>query len=219
MEMTEEGGDLCAFCRTPRASSGEEIIKRFKELMDKSNGDSFNALGSLYRRGYCGLAQDYRKANELYLKAGELGCANAYYNLGINYENGDGVEIDTNKTQHYWELAAMKGDVLARYNLGHMEHRAGNHQRAMKHFILAANAGFKLSLDIVMAWYKQGFVTKEEYASTLRLYHERQKEMKSDERDKAVASDMFSRAEAAASGLFRNDHREDRLFNYLCLQL
>ena len=30
-------------------------------------------------------------------------------------------------------------------------------------------------------------VTKDEYAKTLRAYHERQQEMKSDERDKAAA--------------------------------
>ena len=32
--------------------------------------------------------QDWSKANELYLKAGELGCADAYFNLGNSYQWG-----------------------------------------------------------------------------------------------------------------------------------
>ena len=42
---------------------------------------------------------------------------------------------------------------------------------------------------------KEGFtmelMTKDEYASTLWAYHERQKEMRSDARDQAAAADMF----------------------------
>ena len=30
-----------------------------------------------------GLPQDEQKANELWLKAGELGCASGYYNLAV----------------------------------------------------------------------------------------------------------------------------------------
>ena len=47
------------------------------------------------------------KANELLLKAGELGCAEAYRNLGMSYNNGLGVEVDKKKAKHYYELAAM----------------------------------------------------------------------------------------------------------------
>ena len=47
------------------------------------------------------------------------------------------------------ELAAMNGSVNARYNLGSMEGDAGNHYRAMQHFILSARAGDKDSLDEV----------------------------------------------------------------------
>jgi len=43
-------------------------------------------------------------------------------------------------------------------------------------------------LDNVKRGYKYGLITKDEYADTLRFYHERQKEMKSDERDKAAAA-------------------------------
>ena len=63
----------------------------------------------------------------------------------------------------------------------------GNEHRAMKHFIIAARAGFKLSLDRVREGYMNGTVTKDEYANTLRAYQNMQDEMKSEDRDKAAA--------------------------------
>ena len=80
----------------------------------------------------------------------------------------------------------MKGDVMARYNLGALEGQTGNHHRATKHFIIAAKAGHTESLDVVKKGFTKGFVTKDEYASTLRAYHESQTEMKSEARDKAA---------------------------------
>ena len=75
------------------------------------------------------MPQNRAKANELYQKAGELGCAEACFNLGNAYDNGRGVEIDKQKARHYCEIAATHGCVHARYNLGNNEYRTGNNQR------------------------------------------------------------------------------------------
>ena len=82
----------------------------------------------------------------------------------------------------------MSGDVMARNNLGMMEKRTGNYQRAYKHCLISAKAGYKDSLDPVKQEYMHGQVTKEEYANTLREYQKSQDEMKSDARDKALAA-------------------------------
>ena len=111
-------------------TSDEEHIRRVKKLMEKGNAGAFNHLAGCYAQGIVSLPQNYQKANELCLKAGELGCAEAYFNLGISYNNGEGVEVDTKKSQHYYELSAMMGNVYARYNLGTLEKVAGNHHRA-----------------------------------------------------------------------------------------
>ena len=96
------------------------------------------------------------------------------------------MEVDKKKAKHYYELAAMGGNVHARHNLGSLEGQAGNHRRAFRHYIIAARAGHKESLDGLKEGFMMGLVTKDEYANTLRAYHERQKEMKSDMRDKAA---------------------------------
>jgi hypothetical protein len=187
--MAERGGkNLCPFCRTPYAKSNEEEIKRTKKLMEKGNAYAFYMLAGLYERGIMDLPQDWAKANELYLKAGELGHAGAYHNLGNAYYQGWGGEVDMKKAKYYYELAAMSGDVMARNNLGMMEKRTGNYQRACKHYIISARAGDKLSLDTVKLGYMAGYATKDQYANTLREYQKSQDEMKSEARDNALAA-------------------------------
>ena len=111
--------------------------------------------------------------------------------MGTAYDEGRGVAIDKKKSKHYYGLAAMGGHAVARHILGCMEGEAGNEHRAIKHCILAARAGYKDSLDTVKRLFMRGAVTKDEYANTLRAYHERQKEMKSDTRDKSEAFNNF----------------------------
>ncbi|MDB4430403.1 zinc finger MYND domain-containing protein [bacterium] len=188
--------ELCAFCREPEPSSAEEATKQIKKLMEADNADAFHNLAGYYEDGIKGMPQDFAKANELWLKAGELGCVEAYFKLGFSYNNERGVEMDKKKAMHYYELAAMSGDVHARHNLGFQEGKAGNYHRAMKHFRLAANAGYKKSLDMVKKGYMDGIVTKDEYASTIRAYHQRVDETTSDDRDKAEAAYLHLRLRA-----------------------
>ena len=155
--------------------------------MKNGNAKAFNIIAKYYANGSNGMPQNRAKANELWLKAGELGCANAYSRLGYSYGIGQGVEADKKKAKHYYEIAAMKGDVNARYNLGALESEAGNYLRAYKHLIIAARAGHTESLDAVKIGFRNGSVTKDEYAGTMRAYHERQTEMKSDMRADSIA--------------------------------
>jgi len=184
--MVSEGKDLCPFCRMPAAYTDQEDIKRLKILMSNGNADAFNHFAGYYYRGSKGIPQDYVKANELLLKAGNLGCAAGYNSLGNLYRDGEGVERDDKKAQYYWELAAMDGIMSARQNLGVLEHRGGNSERAMRHLIIAAKAGSEKPMHAVKVAYKGGLVTKDEFASILRVHHERKKELKSDARDKAA---------------------------------
>ena len=177
---------MCAFCREMPASSDEAIIERYKKLMEKGNAEAYNLFAGYYARGELGLPQDWMKSNELYQKAGDLGCTNAYYNLANHYYYGRGVDVDKKKAKYLFELAAMGGDVDARYSIGMIEGQAGNEQRAMKHLLIAAKSGHKLSLDKVKYGFAAGLVAKDEYEQALRAYHERQVEAKSEARDKAV---------------------------------
>ena len=175
---------LCAFCRVPTPSSEEEDTNRTNKLISVDNANGYYQLAGYYATG-SGVSQDITKANELYLRAGELGHTGAYCKLGVCYYYGEGVDVDKKKAIHFYELASMNGDVYARHNLGCVEAEAGNIARATKHFILAARAGHKESLDMVKTGFMKGVITKDEYANTLRAYQKAHDEMKSDMRDKA----------------------------------
>ena len=196
--MISEGKDLCPYCRTPKATSDKEHVERVKKLMDKGNAAAYSTFGGWYDDGDMGLTQNRAKAVELDLKAGELGCADGYYNLGTAYRDGNGVEIDLKKANHYYELSAMCGHVMARHNLGCLEGLAGNVHRAMKHFMISARDGCMESLDNVKIGFMKDLLTKDEYASTLRAYQKGIDEMKSDERDLAEALRYAGRSSALA---------------------
>ena len=178
----------CPFCRTPVHESIEEYMERLQKRVELDDADAIRNLGCFYRNGEFGLPQDYVKALELFIRAGELGHAEAYCNTGYAYENGEGVEIDKKKANHYYQLAAIGGNANARYNHGNNEQRAGNMNRALKHYMIAAEGGNNNSLKQIQKLYTTGHATKDDYAKAVRAYQVYLAEIKSDQRDKAAAA-------------------------------
>jgi len=125
---------------------------------------------------------------ELWIKAAKLGSVEAHFSLANMYNSGEGVEEDIEKGIHYMKLAAMKGHEEARHTLGQIEEHNGDMDRAMKHFVIAARSGHDEALKKVGEVYKSGYVTKDEYASALRLYQNIRNEMKSKQRTIAEQS-------------------------------
>ena len=60
-----------------------------------------------------------------------------------------------------------------------------NMDRAVKHFIIAANLGDEDSMKVLWKYYSTGNITKEELDATLRTHHAAINEMKSPEREAA----------------------------------
>ena len=157
--------------------------------MEKDDVEAIRVIGSYHRDGLHGFPQDYGKALELYHRAAKLGHANAYNDIGNAYDNGEGVGIDKKKATYYYELAAMKGDVCARYNLSIKEKTEGNFDRSLKHFMIAVICGDAPSLLEIKELYSNGHATKEDYTKALQLYQAYLGKIKSDQRDKAAAAD------------------------------
>ena len=57
---------------------------------------------------------------------------------------------------HNWEKAAIGGHPDARYNLGVYEEVIGNTEKAVKHFIIAANLGYEKSMKELWRYYSAG---------------------------------------------------------------
>ena len=164
-----------------------------EKRVEKDDPIAIHNIGYYYSEGLKGFPQDYVKALELYHRAAKLDIAGAYTNIGYAYNNGEGVEVHKKKATHYYELAAIKGDVTARYNLGNKEALEGNMDRALKHYMIAVRSGDNDSLDRIKELYLDGHATKEDYTNALRLYQAYVDEINSPQRDKAAAFNDLSR--------------------------
>ena len=182
----------CPFCRTPNAPSEEEIVNRLTKRADVDDAEAMFNLGCNYNHGSYGLTQDRAKALKLWHRAAELGHVEAYYNIGGAYYHGNGVERDTTKAKHYWELGAIRGCTHARHNLGIFEGSSGNLDKALKHLMIAVGSGKSHSLDTIRKMFMNGNAAKEDYTNALRVYQAYVGEIKSVQRDEAAAaSDLF----------------------------
>ena len=153
----------------------------------------YTLVGGHYCRGEQGLPQYHGKANEFWLRAGDLGYAPAYNNIGSSYYQGRGVERDLKKATYYWEVAAMGGDEFARHSLGCVEGNAGNMERAVKHWMISAGAGDDISLKSIRQCYSSGYATKDDFEKALRAHKDAKDAMKSEQRDAASTDKSFSR--------------------------
>ena len=82
-------------------------------------------------------------------KAGHAGAQN---NLGVMYENGDGVPKDLAKAVEWWQKAAAQGNAIAQYLLGRMhwlgEGVSKNHVLAYAWLNLSAAQGFDAAKEL-----------------------------------------------------------------------
>ena len=176
----------CAFCRAPEAATDEEFLTCLENTVKKNNPNGINMLASFYMYGEKGLPRDVTKAKELYLKAGELGCGDGYYNLSNIFSN-DGPERDIKKERQYLELGTIAGDVYSRHNLGALDWGSGSYERACKHFMISAKGGNEMSLEHLKVGFKRGYITKDQYTETLRAYQQHKENTKSAMRDEYLA--------------------------------
>jgi len=177
----------CAFCRVLAPITDEEMMKRIKKRAEDGDAEAIYNLGCYHNQGDYGFPQDYDKALECWHRAAELSYVKAYLNIGYFYEMGLGVEVDRKKAENYYELAAIGGNVTARFNLAIIEARAGNFKRALKHHMIAIKGGEEDSLKSIQLLYEDGYATKEDYMKALQLYQMYLAEIKSKQRDEAAA--------------------------------
>ena len=185
---------VCALCKDPPATT-PEIIKRHEKQIENNDPHAMSRLGQCYLGGMNGLVRDVPRGTELLTRAAALGSASALGTLGDVYNPQDifglngMVESDIVLTRRYYECAATKGQVEARYNIGVVEFNEHNCGRAMKHWMIAAAAGHDDALKWLRSYgFMEGRVTKEEYEKALRAHKDSQDAMDSNLRSKAAAS-------------------------------
>lgn len=102
----------------------------------------------------------------------EQGVVNAQYNLGLMYENGEGVTADRNASIKWYTLAAKQGSAKAQYKLGKWVSRNADiniykkdyeaHKEIVMWYSLAADQGF-ITAQIELAMHYGFMSTLYEY--------------------------------------------------------
>lgn len=143
--------------------------EKFKALMaDAKAGDpaAQNSLGVMYYTGEAVsknlsgkiLDTDPELAAGWFFRAAEQGYADAQFNLGLMYANGEGVPQDMEQAVELFKKAAEQGHVDAQNNLGAMyftgEGVARDEKKAIEWFEKAAaqgNEDARANLDAIKA--------------------------------------------------------------------
>ena len=153
----------CAFCRQPLGRSKEESDKSLNDRAKLNDPAAVRELGKLSRdRG------EFKSAFAYFSKAAVLGDISAQYELSSLYCDGNGVRKDHKMELYHLEQAALGGDAYARVNLGIYGWNNGQHERAIKHWIVGAKLGEDDSLKQLKMSYEDGMISKDNFAEVLR---------------------------------------------------
>uniref|UniRef100_A0A7S2LHC7 RING-type domain-containing protein n=1 Tax=Skeletonema marinoi TaxID=267567 RepID=A0A7S2LHC7_9STRA len=175
----------CPFCRQKLPKSDEEVNTNFMNRAATNNDPvALRQVGMKhYREG------DYDAAFKCHTKAVDLGDVGAKFHLAHLYMGGEGVEKDMKMGLHYYEEAAIAGHPRARYSRACYEMVDGRIDRAVKHWIIAANLGDDDSIQTLKGCYARGEVSKEEFAAALRAHYAAVDATKSPQREAAEAEE------------------------------
>ena len=113
-----------------------------------------------------------------------MGEVAAHFYLSIMYSLGH-VKKDENKEVYHLEQAAIGGHPSARYNLGNHDWVNKRHERALRHYAIAARQGDDDTIKWLMKLFKLGNINKEGLATALRLHQAAVDETKSPQRAEA----------------------------------
>ena len=156
------------------------------ELAKAGHHKAMNRIGFFYFNGQKGLQQDKKAGMKWWRLAAEAGSSEAANNLGMCYRKGDGVEQDIDRALEYYRQEARLGGVTGFVNIGALLMLQGSMEEAMLNLRKAAICGLsdKHIFNALRKGYRDGYITKEEYAFTLRENQKVNNEMKSESREK-----------------------------------
>jgi TPR repeat protein len=173
----------CPYCNAETlGKTSEDKLKEMMKRVKANDAGAIFELGDWYDKGGEGVLQDRAKSRELVTRASVLGSSKANYFLGQKYRK----EGDLKKAKFHYEAAAMAGHELARCNIGSLEFIAGNKERALKHWTIAASTGNDSAMQNLQSRVYEGSVNRDAIDSILTAYNTSCAKMRSEARDACI---------------------------------
>ena len=181
----------CPFCRETKPADVPESLRRLQARCLKNDHRALTSMGDVYHNGQFGTAKDDLKALDCYIQAVELGSDLGCIKIGLSYRKGNGVSVNKERATLFDRIGALRGDIVARHNIGNLEFKSDNLEVAIRHWKIAAEAGMQASIDMLKKIYNvnvkipgKQVISKECMNSLYRVCHDAQEEVKSEEREK-----------------------------------
>lgn len=118
--------------------------------------------------------KNYTEAIKWYRIAAEQGDAEGQNNLGVMYENGNGVAKDYTEAAKWYRKAAEQGDYIGQYNLGVLyENGYGvtqDYAEAVKWYRKAAEQGDAPAQNNLGGMYNRGYGVTKDCAEAVKWY-------------------------------------------------
>ena len=175
----------CSFCRSSLQPPVKAMLEKTMRLANAGQHEGMYRLATYYCKGQMGLQQDIAEGVKWYHRAIEAGSGKAACSLGMCYLQGDGVDLDVEKALEYCQRAVELGFEPAYSSVGYILMERGEIEEGMLNFRKAAMCGTddKNIFDELRRGFNDGFITKDEYAFTLRKSQAAVNERKSEERE------------------------------------
>jgi TPR repeat protein len=126
--------------------------------------DTLEDAVAAYRRA------DYATALRVYRSMADQGLAIAQFNVGLMYDNGQGVTKDEIQAMKWYRLAADQGRSDAQYQLGHLNYKQNNYAEAAKWFHLASDQGRADAQSNLGSMYAEGDGVPQDFVQALMWF-------------------------------------------------
>ncbi len=149
------------------------LLKDMSALAQKGYPRAQLQMGMIYERGL-GVPQDYKQAQEWYLKALSNGVVDAPAKIGWLYEHGFGVEKDFGKAAEYYQRAIADESALGYTHMGYLyETGKGverNRERAAEYYRIGMEKGNYLAMARLGFLYQKGLGVRQDEQKAVDLY-------------------------------------------------
>ena len=143
----------------------EQELKALVNRADQSDVKAMIKLADYYRNE--GI---YDKAFKYVHKSTLYSSAEGERKLGYYYEKGIGCEKDMVKARQYYELAAMHGDIKAKYNIGLFYYKNKQYPQAFNLVKESADANYGKALVLLGYLYEHAINGEVDYKSAKECY-------------------------------------------------
>ena len=192
-EKKKEYVEKCPFCRTEVGSFNSSTKSRLEQefkLAARGRHDSINRIAGYYFYGEMGLRRDRPEGLKWYKRGVEAGSELSAIKLAFLYWQGYRSNLrirqDYDKSLEYFQKGVELGSVSAFITIGDIFMQRGEIEEAFLNYRKAVMCGMCNDdlFKTLRTAFKDGYITKDEYAFTLRKHQDACNEMKSDARDR-----------------------------------